>query len=103
MKLKEGVIMHGLDLRMRPALIMCEQVYKRFGRPEGVTITSALDGEHSAGSLHYYGCAFDIRTNYFDDATRNEVAYTLIRDLGHRFTVVLESTHIHVQLNIKEL
>jgi hypothetical protein len=100
---KDGVIFAGLDIRMRPALMMCEQVYKKFGRPEGVTITAGLDGEHSAGSLHYYGLAFDIRTHYFDDATKNEVAYTLIRDLGSRFTVVLEPTHIHVQLNIKEL
>ena len=33
-------------------------------------ITETLGGEHSAGSLHYYGYAVDLRIRYFTESEK---------------------------------
>jgi hypothetical protein len=100
MKLKDGVVLAGLDTRMRPALIVCEDTYKDFG--EELVITSGLEGCHSAGSLHYYGLAIDIRTRMFTLERKRDLADELQRRLGWAFTVVLESSHIHIEYDMRE-
>lgn len=99
MELKPGVILAGLDLRMRPALLAAERIWREHGRPEGVTVTSGLDGVHSAGSLHYYGLAVDFRIRYWLRPESREVAQelrsALVSNAG--FDVILESDHIHVE------
>jgi len=71
MKLKENVIMCGLNIGMRQFLIIAELIYNNHNQE--LVITSALDGEHSAGSLHYYGMAVDIRTYYFNETEKRNV------------------------------
>lgn len=102
MIIKDGVILAGLDICMRPALISAERVWRDVGqRPEGVTVTSGLEGTHSAGSLHYYGRALDFRTRYFDDDLKAEVFKALVVALDLRyFNVVLEVDHIHVEYEL---
>lgn len=102
MQIKDGVIMAGLNLKMRHALKVAESIYKSVGRSEGVTVTSALDGTHSAGSLHYYGYAFDIRTHYFDEDTKHLVYYELVASLGSDYDVILHPSHIHIEYNLQE-
>lgn len=97
MVLKDGVILSGLDIRMRWALLTLERVYIRYGRNEGVTITSGLDGEHSAGSMHYYGLAVDTRIRFWTDAQAFDVVEELIVELGDSYDIVLESNHIHIE------
>ena len=77
MEIKDGVVLAGLDPCMRPAMVNAERIWKRFGRSEGVTITSGLDGCHSAGSLHYYGLALDFRTHYFTAEMTLEAVFRL--------------------------
>lgn len=102
MQIKEGVILAGLDIKMRPVLIEAEKIWKRYGREEGVTVTSGLDGTHSAGSLHYYGRALDFRTRYFSDGERNAVFAELVDALdGTLYDFVNHSTHIHVEYDPK--
>lgn len=98
---KDGVVMAGLDLSMRPVLIAAENIWMANGRPEGVCITSALDGCHSAGSLHYYGLALDLRTRYFDPDTKEKVFRELcsVLDLA-LFDIVWHETHIHVEYDL---
>ena len=99
MELKEGVILAGLDIRMRPALIVAEEVYKKYDRA-GAFITAGLDGTHSAGSLHYYGLAIDLRILHeidFSDEELPLVVTDLRRSLGLAFQVKLHSTHIHIE------
>ena len=94
MKIKRGVIMGGLKLPMRNALVAANIVYRELGKE--LVITSALDGTHSAGSMHYYGYAIDIRTWYFKKGVA-EVAVRLIKNtLGKDYFVLLESNHIHI-------
>jgi len=101
MKIKDGVIMQGLQLPMRQALIHANQVYTDHDRE--LVITSALDGTHSAGSYHYYGYAVDLRTRFFGSWREKLNIAQKIRDrlntVSNKYTVVLEDTHIHIQYN----
>ena len=102
MQIKDGVVLAGLDINMRPVLIEAEKIWKRYGRQEGVTVTSALDGVHSAGSLHYYGRALDFRTRYFSDEEKDAVFAELIDSLdGQKYDFVKHSTHIHIEYDPK--
>lgn len=102
MRIKDGADIKGLDIRVRPALIEAERIWKAHGREEGVTITSGLDGVHSAGSLHYYGLAVDFRNRYWDHGTKREVFEELKRSLKRRsshFDIIFHETHIHVEFD----
>ena len=98
MKLKEGVTLAGLDIRMRPALMAAGEIWERHGQE--LVITEARDGAHSPGSLHYYGLALDMRTRDFDEQGKNSVYQELKGSLPERFDVVLHSSHIHVEYDI---
>ena len=95
MIIKDGAIIAGLDIRMRASLKVSDTIYNDYGQE--LTITCGLDGTHSSGSLHYYGLAIDIRTRYFDKATKNAVYIALKQELKNNYIVVLEKTHIHIQ------
>jgi len=108
LKIKNGVIMQGLQVAMQPVLIEAAQLWDEEG--EQLVVTSALDGEHSPGSLHYYGYALDFRTRYFDDRVAVRAARMLQERLNSTsllgdvdthglYTVIFERTHIHVQYN----
>ena len=64
MKLKNGVIISGLRIEMRPVLIEAEKIWKENG--DELVVTAGLDGVHSSASLHYYGYALDLRIRNFD-------------------------------------
>jgi hypothetical protein len=95
MKIKEGVILAGLNLKMRPVLIAANNIWKEAGKE--LVVTSGLDGAHSAGSKHYYGLALDFRTRYFNEIEKKKVFAALEKALGNSFFCLLHETHIHVQ------
>tara|TARA_R110001583_G_scaffold34551_1_gene115878 strand:- start:26827 stop:27126 length:300 start_codon:yes stop_codon:yes gene_type:complete len=95
MQIKEGASLQGLDIRMRSALITADRIWQQHGQE--LVVTAGLDGTHSAGSLHYYGRAIDLRTRYFDKAAAVAVAGELRDALGSDFDVVLHSSHVHVE------
>ena len=95
MKIKEGANIQGINIRIRPALVAASEIWKRQGKE--LVITCGLDGEHSAGSLHYYGLAVDLRTSYFNGETQALVHRELKNALGDDFDVVREPTHMHVE------
>lgn len=103
MQIKDGVIMAGLDINMRPVLLHAEDIWDRFG--EELVVTGALDGTHSAGSLHYYGRALDFRTRYFGKEEALAVANTLRDTLDQlypdTYDVIAHGTHIHVEYDPK--
>lgn len=104
MKIKEGANIQGIDIRMRPALIEAERIWKQYGQDEGVTITSGLDGTHSAGSLHYYGLAVDFRTRYWSPEVAKKVWLLLkgnLANVSHNYDVIYHKTHIHVEYDEK--
>lgn len=99
MKIKEGANIQGLDIRMRPVLIAADMVWQNHGHE--LCVTAGLDGEHSAGSLHYFGLAVDLRTRYFYVTERREVAADLRASLNSNYDVVLHRSHIHVEFDPK--
>lgn len=85
----------GLNIRMRPALIHAEVIAKRHGQE--LIITCGMEGCHSAGSLHYYGYAFDMRSRFWGKEEIQEVAQEIRTALGKDYDVVVESDHIHIE------
>lgn len=104
---------------MRVPRKIVERIWKEHGRREGVTITAGENGEHSAGSWHYCGCAEDYRNNYLDNRTyfdekggvmapydstcrvwdeeeKQQIHRELVEALPG-YDVVLHSTHIHIE------
>jgi hypothetical protein len=102
MKIKDGVIMAGLHPIMRKVLQEADAIWKRYGQE--LVVTSGLEGEHSAGSLHYYGRALDFRSRYFkDEDERREVCNALAHALfldNNCYNVVYHDTHIHVEYDV---
>ena len=105
MRIKPTADIKGLHLLMRPVLRTAEEIWIESGRPEGITITSGLDGVHSAASWHPYGLAVDLRTNYWplDEA---EKVYKLLKKALSDYDVIhhvkegpngKETSHIHVE------
>ena len=99
MRIKKGAVLAGLDLRMRNVLQTADQIWALHGQE--LWVTAGLDGEHSAGSLHYYGLALDLRTRYFDKPTLRKVAEKLEKALGKNYDVVVHKSHIHVEYDPK--
>lgn len=97
MQIKEGVQMAGLQIEMRKVLKAADKIWRQYG--EELVITSALDGTHSAGSYHYFGYALDFRSRYFRAEIKSAVTSMLQMVLGSKYTVINETTHIHVQYN----
>ncbi len=60
-------------------------------------ITSGDDGSHSAKSLHWLGCAVDLRTRHLPDTVITRIVTLLKLALSDAYDVVLESTHIHIE------
>lgn len=110
MRVKKGAIIAGLKIEMRIVLRAAEIVWKKHDIEEGVTVTSGLDGVHSAGSYHPFGYAVDLRTRYFNGYQVRAVAEELQDRLwltSNRYQVIVELTHIHVEydleMNVKQV
>ncbi len=95
MKLKPDVKVQGLRPEILLAIMVAKDAYKEAGTE--LVITSLVDGKHSETSLHYTGCAVDIRTRNlpqnFRDYTQIRIRDALTRD----YDVVLEKDHIHIE------
>ena len=102
MKIKDGADLKGLSQMMRIVLVVAEELWESNGQE--LVVTSGLDGVHSAGSLHYYGLAVDLRIRYFKDkATQQAIANELQRLLrvhNRYYQVVLHRSHIHVEYDV---
>lgn len=103
MRIKAGVRIHGLRPEMTVATQIIDGIYR--SHDSELVITSALDGKHSAGSLHYTGAAIDARTrnlSHLDD-TRRQGLVVAVRDaLGDDFDVIDEGNHLHIEFQPKK-
>jgi hypothetical protein len=95
LKFKDGVQGFGLQLEMRTVLKTADSIWREFGQE--LVVTETVGGTHSAGSLHYYGYAVDLRTNYFSDEEKKKVLGRMHTELPEGYDVILHSTHMHVE------
>ena len=98
-RFKGGVKLQG----MRPEVILACSVSMivcaKLGFPW--TMTSGIEGSHSHTSLHYSGCAFDLRTRNVPDP---KLLSDSIREaLTTDFDVILERTHIHIEYQPRQI
>lgn len=100
MKFKDATIsMQSLQPQLLLALVIVDQVMQSH-RGEAI-ITSLNDAKHSYTSLHYSGCAADLRSYIFTDKDR--VLSDCKIALGHTpdIDMILESDHFHIEYQPK--
>lgn len=97
MKLKANVKVTGLRPETLLALVIANGVYASHGYD--AVITSLLDGLHARTSLHYAGCAADLRTTaaLIPGSTVDAIAADIRKALTADYDVVVEADHIHLE------
>lgn len=109
MRSKPGISLESLAKPMVNVLEKIERAYSSLKAQEWAIITSANDGHHKAGSLHYVNLAVDLRLpggltakgKARDPNLVVNFAMTLRAYLGDDFDVVIEKNHIHVEYDPK--
>lgn len=91
----DSVKIHGIRPELVYALHVADMLYMEYGQE--LVITSLNDGEHAPTSLHYAGCAADLRSRYFSEKSARQLADELNKKLGIDFDVIFEANHIHVE------
>ncbi len=99
MILKKSVSLKGLQPQILVAVMVANEVYKKYGKD--LVITSVNDSKHGEGSLHYKGFAIDTRIFYFPKGVAKKVRDEIASRLGDEFDVVLEKDHIHIEYDPK--
>lgn len=94
--IKAGVRIRGMSPEILLAAFIAHELFRE--RAETLTITSCTDGAHKSGSLHYTGCAVDLRLPVLNPTV---IVDALRSRLGPEYDVVLEADHIHVEYDPK--
>lgn len=99
MKFKEGVNPFGIKTELLTALVIADGLWAKHG--QALVVTSLNDSVHSKTSLHFSGCAADLRI--WGLTNIDTVASALREALGNNpdFDVVVEATHIHLEYQPK--
>lgn len=100
-EIKPGVSIRGFKPETVFALRVIEAAFADAGYPM-TTLTAGTDGSHSNGSLHYLGCAVDIRTNNIETAKLEPLRAEIARRLGPEFDVLFEVNHYHIEFQPKK-
>ena len=97
LKLKSDLKVTGLRPEILLALVVANGVYASHGYD--AVVTSLLDGLHSQTSLHYAGCAADLRTTaaQIPGSTIDVIASDIRKALTADYDVVVEADHIHLE------
>ena len=98
MRLKnDTVITNGVKPELLLGLYVADEVYREYGVSMVVTELCNTDG-HSNQSLHYAGCAADIRVSNLPSYTNvEEVARKIKQRLNIDYDVLPEGDHIHLE------
>ena len=97
--LKPDVRIFGLRPEIVLAILVAERAYAEIGCE--LMLTSGIEGTHSAGSLHYAGCAVDFRTLNVAPDKLNPLVEKIRAALGPDFDVLLETNHLHAEFQPK--
>lgn len=94
--IKPGVRCFGVRPEVVLALHIAQHIYEAFDFD--FVVTSLVEGTHTRASLHYTGCAADLR---LPPSRAVEVVAALQSALGDDFDVVLEGDHVHMEFQPK--
>ena len=104
MRIKKGVEVFGMRPEMMFAVAVADSVIHEV-QGHGATITSVMDGKHGS-IVHSVGCGVDIRTRndkagagQWSLELKKRVHSMIVDRLNDEFDVVLESDHIHIELD----
>ena len=99
-RVKDGVVLSGLNPTIKMALYNISYIYQEYGYE--MVVTSAREGVHKKGSLHYQGLAADIRTRHIDSNDLGDIVKDIekyLTAIDKRFQIVLEDTHLHIEFD----
>lgn len=101
MRLKDDSINpQGLQSELLFAIMVAKEVYLNHGYD--LVITSLNDAEHSETSLHYNGCAVDLRTTVINpNEDWDRIAKQIGRRLNKHYDVINEWNHIHIEFQMR--
>lgn len=111
MTIKPGADVRFIRPEVAARLWTIEQIFKHHA-PEGYefVITSGTEGRHSVNSLHYKGLAIDVRrwwrepglveTHDLGVDTLSKIRRDLVQALGRDWDIVIERTHVHIELDM---
>lgn len=101
---KDGVFFNKLIPLLQIAVLITKHVFEKAGFL--YTLTSTTDGQHRLNSYHYTGKAFDSRTRHIQDQHKLDLiaveVYDILERLDEHFQVVIENTHLHIELDRKD-
>lgn len=104
MKIARGLRNEVRLLGIRPELViglLCvDGAFARAGF--ACVITSCVDGAHQRQSLHYAGCAADLRISHVPKEKLPAILEDARGALGVDFDLVAESDHWHLEFQPKE-
>jgi len=98
--LKPDVRITGLRPEIILAIVVAERAYAEIGCE--LTLTSGIEGAHGRGSLHFAGCAVDLRTQNVPAGKLQPLVDKIRTALGADFDVVLETNHCHIEWQPKQ-
>lgn len=101
MEIKAGVRLQGLRPELLMGIMVAQSVYQELGVP--FVITSVVDSRHSVTSLHYAGCAVDLRTRDMTAEQAGKAVQLISARLTADFDCLLESNHIHLEYQPRQL
>lgn len=96
---KPGIRLNNLQPQIILGLLAVHSIYEEYGYE--LVITSVSEGKHKIGSLHYSGCAVDLRINNIAKHDLSSIISSIKNALGSNFDVVWEVTHLHVEYDPK--
>lgn len=102
-KTKPGVILSGHNPRFtsEPQWEEVARLIQAVAKAVPV-VTSAMDGQHSAHTLHTRGDAVDVRVNDWKCDVET-LARAIAWALGGDWVVVMEPDHLHIQLGTENI
>lgn len=101
---KKGVIWIWMRREILTLLLKAEEIFAELGLD--CVVTSAADGKHKAGSLHYSGDAVDIRSKSLPKNKKQLVLQKLQAACGSDYDIILEylgedQEHFHAEFDPK--
>ena len=111
---KNDLVEMEIHPRLTALLFYIDKIYRTWGTEMVITSGSELSTRHMRTSLHYSGCATDIRTRRTGVMPSAKAQYKIVRRLINQycniigvpydwFDLILSSNHMHLEYQPKRI